>query len=158
MTHGKDHARDGIGEFEEVARELRHRIDRLQRHRGADFGGSGFNDALRPDGDLFQCSLGGLRSPRRQIDCGGRGYGEGDGGFGTGPGIDSVRTGLQAGNRVAAVLRGFSPAGDAGGDVPGDHIGVRGGFAAQRGIRGLGPAHTGYADAGGKCRSDGRRQ
>src|SRR4029079_2997572 len=32
------HAGNGIGKFEEVARNLRNRLDRVQRHRAADLG------------------------------------------------------------------------------------------------------------------------
>ena len=147
---GEHHARHGIGKLEEVARQLRHSLDLVQRNIRADFRRLYFCQRGRRDGYPLQrggsrrggCS--GCRGLEIQGRCGCDC--QRDRPFRSGARVDLIGARWQADQRVAAVGRTVGMAHCAGCDVLRRDLHFRRRLSAQCSVRRLRPADGGCGD------------
>src|SRR5207302_7092403 len=140
-------ARHRVGELEEVAGELRHGLDVVQRDDLADLGGMGFDKARAADRHRLELV---------EIQKLGCGDAQRDGLLSARASVHAVSAGRQAHDRVGAVGAGLGPASQARLDVLGRDFGVGVGLALQGGAGLLRPHHAGPGRCGCDRRCDER--
>ena len=145
------HARDGIGEPEEVACALRQRLDLLGADVGGDFRRAGLRHRLADD--LYRIEVGhaiGWRRRGGQVDGGDLRNLQGDGARATGAALDAIGTGRQARQCITATGGGVRAARVAGIDIGHRDLAAGTDLAAQRRARRLRHERRGHDEAGGQ--------
>ena len=151
-------ARNGVGELEEIAGDLRHGLDLVLRDRRADLRGAHLAESSALNGDFLHRCVGGFdRAARcREIERRGGSNTHGHGCFGARARVHAIGARRKSGQRVIALSVCLRAARRARGDIlcSDGRVGRR--LAAQRGIGRLRPDDARGREHGSYRRSQNR--